>query len=443
MAPGAIYSHFSVDNDEIELNDAGIEQRHETEQTSLDLFNKQLCEESLIQTRWTKKNTRDCNYEDIETTQCNKKSKTGDEMVDEEEDASATFNTTSCSLGLIKTAGDNKGICIINLNQVFLSSSLVFKEEFDQKVTITRVPGNDKVTSVEVRRPGSYNDVGVRSPGSYIHVGVGNTCCLNEGDLLIIGSIQNPYEYKVVRVDNYRERYPTTTNDDFEDFESVSAILGEINSTDWTTETMLEGEQLETNSGQPYTPIDLDTHTRPQSATNENQSSEESRKDKENDLAQVELPVLKKDSQEAVITSNSHNKKTIAPLAQNLVTPEKDRKKKGITNAMLDPPIETMIEESESQSVTESTGLCGGRRYLSDLNSLDPTTKFPTNWMSDRSDYDSEATVDDNERYCLDKSESGDVRAINVKDDVDFLRQRLLAEEKEKEILDASMEKKK
>ena len=129
---------------------------------------------------------------------------------------------------------------------------------------------------------------------------------------------------------------------------------------------------------------------------------------------------------EEVITNTTNNNDTIAPLATKPVTPEKDRKKK----------------ESESQSETESTGLCGGRRYVSDLNSLDPTTKFPTNWMSDRADYDSEATVDDNERYCLDKSESGDVRAINVKDDVDFLRQRLLAEEKEKEILDAAIEKK-
>ena len=152
--------------------------------------------------------------------------------------------------------------------------------------------------------------------------------------------------------------------------------------------------------------------------------AKEAQEAKENNLAEVEL--LVKESLEAVITNTTNNNNTIAPLATKPVTPEKDRKKK----------------ESESQSETESTGLCGGRRYVSDLNSLDPTTKFPTNWMSDRADYDSEATVDDNERYCLDKSESGDVRAINVKDDVDFLRQRLLAEEKEKEILDAAIEKK-
>ena len=77
-------------------------------------------------------------------------------MVDKkQDDTSANFITTSCSFGLIKTEGDNKGISIIKLNQVFLSCSLVFKEEFEQKVTITRVPGNGKVASVEVRRPGS------------------------------------------------------------------------------------------------------------------------------------------------------------------------------------------------------------------------------------------------------------------------------------------------
>ena len=60
----------------------------------------------------------------------------------------------------------------------------------------------------------------------------------------------------------------------------------------------------------------------------ENQSSEESRKDKENNLAKVEIPVLVKDSQETVITSTSHNNKTIALLATKLVTPETYRKKK-------------------------------------------------------------------------------------------------------------------
>jgi len=258
MAPGAFFSYFSGDNDEIQLNDIGIEQRHkdETEQTSNDLLN-QLCEESLIQTpRQTMKNTRDCDFDDLEATApSNKKSKIDDEIVDEkQDDTSANFITTSCSFGLIKTEGDNNGICIIKLNQVFLSCSLIFKEEFEQKVTITRVHGNGKVASVEVRRRGSCP----------IQVGVGNTFRLNVGDLLIIRSNKILYEYTVVRVDNHHERISTTTDDDFEDFESVSPIVGEINSRDWTDETLLEDDQLETNSGQPYKPIEMTGSKSPQ-----------------------------------------------------------------------------------------------------------------------------------------------------------------------------------
>ena len=432
MAPGAFFSYFSGDNDEIQLNDTGIEQRHkdETEQTSNDLLN-QLCEESLIRTpRQTMKNTRDCDFDDLEaTTPSNKKSKIDDEIVDKkQDDTSANFITTSCSFGLIKTEGDNNGICIIKLNQVFLSCSLIFKEEFEQKVTITRVHGNGKVASVEVRRPGSC-------PVSNIHVGVGNTCCLNEGDLLIVRSNQNPNEYTVVLVDNYLDRNSTTTDDDFEDFESVSAILGEINSTDWTDETLLEGDQLETNSGQPYKPIEMTGSKSPEttdsrlndfaSICGNEQEKIAAQVAEENNLAEVELEEELEVEERLVttITNTTNNNNTIAPLATKPVTPETDRKK----------------QESESQSETESTGLCDGRRYVSDLNSSDPTTKYPTNWMSDRAYYDSEATVVDNERYCLDKSESGDVRAINIKDDEDFLRQRLEAEEKEKEILDAAI----
>ena len=110
--------------------------------------------------------------------------------------------TTRCSFGLIRTEGDNNGICIITLNQLCLWS-LVFKESSDQKVIIHRLAGNETVTSVQVARPYSYIDVGV-----------GNTCYLYEGDLLRIRSIQNLFEYRVVRVDNYKERFSTTTNDD-------------------------------------------------------------------------------------------------------------------------------------------------------------------------------------------------------------------------------------
>ena len=161
---------------------------------------------------------------------------------------------------------------------------------------------------------------------------------------------------------------------------------------------------------------------------------------KENHLAEVEL--LVEESLEAVITNTTNNNNTIAPLATKSVTPEKDRKKKGNTNRMSDPSIETMNEESESQSETETTGLCGGRRYLSDLDSLDPKTAFPTKWMSDHSDYDSEATVGDNERNYRDKLETGNVRAINIEEDREILREQLLAEETEKQVLEAAIENK-
>ena len=121
------------------------------------------------------------------------------------------------------------------------------------------------------------------------------------------------------------------------------------------------------------------------------------------------------------------------------MTPEMYRKKKGNTNRMSDPSIETMNKESEYQSETETTGLCGGRRYLSDLDSLDPNTGFPTKWMSDHSDYDSEATVGDNKRNYQDKSDTGNVRVINIEEDREILRERLLAEKTEKQVLEAAI----
>ena len=47
-----------------------------------------------------------------------------------------------------------------------------------------------------------------------------------------------------------------------------SASLGEIQSLPVTTESMLDGEQLDTYSDQPYYPIDLDTRSRYSSITN-------------------------------------------------------------------------------------------------------------------------------------------------------------------------------
>ena len=53
--------------------------------------------------------------------------------------------------------------------------------------------------------------------------------------------------------------------------------------------------------------------------------------------------------------------------------------------------------------------------------------------MSDISGYDSQATVSDNEGNYTDNSETGNVRAINIKEDSEIFRERLLAEEKEKQ----------
>ena len=51
MAPGAIFSHFLVDKDKVQIINEVIEQLCETEQISQDLFDEQrLCEESLILT---------------------------------------------------------------------------------------------------------------------------------------------------------------------------------------------------------------------------------------------------------------------------------------------------------------------------------------------------------------------------------------------------------
>ena len=52
--------------------------------------------------------------------------------------------------------------------------------------------------------------------------------------------------------------------------------------------------------------------------------------------------------------------------------------------------------------------------------------------MSDLSGYDSQATVSDDEDSYTDSSETGNVRAINIQEDPEILRERLLAEEKKK-----------
>ena len=85
--------------------------------------------------------------------------------------------------------------------------------------------------------------------------------------------------------------------------------------------------------------------------------------------------------------------------------------------------------------MVETTRLCGGRRHISDLDSQDPKTGFPTKWISDHSGYDSQATVSDNKGNYTDNSETGNVRAINIKEDWEILCERLSAEEKGKKYL--------
>ena len=186
--------------------------------------------------------------------------------------------TTSCCLELIRTEEADKGKCILNQDQLYFWT-LVFQENSDQQVTIHSVGGDDKVRSVKVT-----------CPHLFIDLGFGNIIYLLEGDLLGIRSIQHLYEYKVVRVDNYKERSSITTNDDFE----VDGV---------------------------------------------------------------------------------------------------------------------------AEKMAETTGLCGGRRHISDLDLLNPKTGFSTKWMSDHSAYDSQATVSDDEGNYTDNLETGNVRAINIKED--------------------------
>ena len=69
------------------------------------------------------------------------------------------------------------------------------------------------------------------------------------------------------------------------------------------------------------------------------------------------------------------------------------------------------------EKLAETTGLCGGRRLISDLDSCNPKTGFPIKWMSNHSGYDSQATVSDYKGNYTDNLETGNVRAINIKED--------------------------
>ena len=124
----------------------------------------------------------------------------------------APLITTSYCLGLISTQRANKEqiIIVLKKNQLCFED-LLFKENSDQKVTISRIlDGNSTVTNVSMTRLGislAYN------------LGVGMTAYLLESNVLGIQSIQCVYEYKVVRVGNEivertKERTSTTEVDD-------------------------------------------------------------------------------------------------------------------------------------------------------------------------------------------------------------------------------------
>ena len=90
--------------------------------------------------------------------------------------AVAPLIITSCCLGLISTkkADKEQGILVHKKDQLCFGN-LVFQENSDQKVTISRVDGNDTVTSVSLTCPClGYN------------LGVEMMAYLLEGDILRI-----------------------------------------------------------------------------------------------------------------------------------------------------------------------------------------------------------------------------------------------------------------
>ena len=69
----------------------------------------------------------------------------------------------------------------------------------------------------------------------------------------------------------------------------------------------------------------------------------------------------------------------------------------------------------------ETTGMYGCRRHISDLESCDPTTEFPTEWMSNHSGYDNQVTVVDNKGNYTDHLETGNMRVLNIIKDTAIL----------------------
>lgn len=93
-----------------------------------------------------------------------------------------------------------------------------------------------------------------------------------------------------------------------------------------------------------------------------------------------------------------------------------------------------LIEDEQLTEVTEDkemTGVCGSRRHISDLETCDPTTGFPTKWMSDLSGYDSQVTIVDNKGNYTAHLEIGNMCTINIIEDSAILCDWLLAEGRE------------
>ena len=110
-----------------------------------------------------------------------------------------------------------------------------------------------------------------------------------------------------------------------------------------------------------------------------------------------------------------------------------------VNNATISNKTRSTEVDGVAEKMVETTGLCRIRRHILDLDSLDPKTGFPTKWMSDHSDYDSQATVSDDKGDYTDNSETSNVCAISIKEDWEILRKRLLAEEKEKKVFEAAI----
>ena len=122
------------------------------------------------------------------------------------------LTTACCCLGLITTQkADKEQRTIILKKDELRFRNLILKENFDPKVTISRVlDGDGTVTSVSVT---------FLCPRLGFNLGVEKMANLLEGNILGIQGIQRVFEYNIVCVDNEtlerdKERSSTTKVDD-------------------------------------------------------------------------------------------------------------------------------------------------------------------------------------------------------------------------------------